>query len=398
MKKISILFILAFAVLQTASPCTSVIVSGKITKDGRPLLVKNRDTPRTDNAAHLFQGERYKYIGITAAIDRTPVDVWGGHNETGFAIINTAAFNLNGCDGEDSNKDGELMKRALEICRTIDDFQHLLDTLPKPMDLNSNFGVIDALGNCAYFETNNEGYIKFDVNDPSVAPDGYLIRTNYGTTGCRSIDRGVERFMAAEDFMLAAQQGDNINCRHLLTQLPRNLKHGLTKQNLFDIMPQSYDERCMVPFRDFVTRWTSSAIILVQGVASGESAQHTISWTNIGWPPASVAIPLLITPSSAWPQIVGGSDGASWLCRQSLEEKQKVFNAGRGYVEDYIDLSKLINKQKTGIMQRVMKIEQQVLDEGENVLKKVRKGTDIDKALDSYYQWVDNYVKKQFQQ
>ncbi len=47
------------------------------------------------------------------------------------------------------------------------------------LGVEANFGVIDANGGAAYYETDNFKFIKYDANDPSVAPNGYLIRTNF---------------------------------------------------------------------------------------------------------------------------------------------------------------------------------------------------------------------------
>ena len=97
------LFLLAAMMteVQPVLACTSVIVSGKATKDGRPLIFKNRDTSTLHNMTIVVQGQVYRYIGLVNAEDTAPVNVWGGHNEAGFGIINTAAYNLNG-DGGDS--------------------------------------------------------------------------------------------------------------------------------------------------------------------------------------------------------------------------------------------------------------------------------------------------------
>ena len=47
LKQISLLILCAAAIVLFATPvqaCTSAVVSGKVTPDGRPLLWKNRDT------------------------------------------------------------------------------------------------------------------------------------------------------------------------------------------------------------------------------------------------------------------------------------------------------------------------------------------------------------------
>lgn len=378
---------------QAVWACTSFIVSGRVTKDGRPLIFKNRDTSGTSNVMVLVQGERFRYVGITGYTDSRPRNIWGGHNEAGFAIINTAAYNLNGCKGDDSDHDGWLMRRALEVCRTMADFEHLLDTLPKPLNVNSNYGVLDGEGGCAYYETGDSGFVKFDANDPREAPDGYLVRTNHGMTGCRDIDSGVERFMAISDFMADACREGKLDCEYLMTNVPRYLTHGLTKQNLYDELPADENDVRMIHFTDFIPRYISSSAILIQGVAPGEAPSHTISWTNIGWPCGSVAIPLMIEEDVPLPAIVQrGEDGKAWLCSKSLDLKLNVFTRRRGNVRDYIDLSKLVNARGTGVVQRSIALEREVFKHAKPALQRVRKGKDGARALREYYQWVDEFV------
>ena len=388
---------LCLAFPEGTSACTSFIVSGKATKDGRPLIFKNRDTGDVNNVVADVQGEIYRYMGIAASWDKKPTDIWGGHNEAGFAIINTAAYNMNGCKGKDTSGDGRLMRRALEICRTLADFEHLLDTLPKPRDLNSNFGVLDSEGGCAYYETGDSGYVKFDANDPNVAPDGYLVRTNHGMTGCRDIDRGVERFMAITDFMAEAHRKGNLDCEYLIANTPRYLTHGLTKQNLYDQLPKDKDDTHFVHFSEFIPRYITSCAILVQGVAPGEQPSLTVSWTNIGWPCGSVAIPLMLQEGVSLPTIVQhGENGKSWLCSQSIAQKLKVFSLKRGNVRDYIELSKLVNAAGTGIVQRVVPLEREVFSHARDAMRNVRKKKEEAQALREYYEWIDEYVKAHY--
>jgi len=303
---------------------------------------------------------------------------------------------MNGCKGKDTDNDGRLMRRALEICRTLADFEHLLDTLPKPRELNSNFGVLDSEGGCAYYETGDSCYVKFDANDSNQAPDGYLVRTNHGLTGCRDIDRGVERFMAITDFMAEAYRKDNLECEYLIANVPRHLTHGLTKQNLYDQLPKDENDTRYIHFSEFIPRYITSSALLVQGVKPGETASHTISWTNIGWPCASVAIPLILEEDVPLPSIVQrGEKDKSWLCSKSIEQKKKVFSLKRGNVRDYIDLSKLVNAAGTGIVQRIMPLEREVFNHAREALKKVRKGKGA-QTLREYYEWVDEYVSEHY--
>ncbi len=91
MRKVCLTFALLLLAVSSALACTSFIVSGKATPDGRPLMFKNRDTGNLDNLAALVKGERYTYIGIFAASDTQHREAWSGHNEKGLAVMNTMA-------------------------------------------------------------------------------------------------------------------------------------------------------------------------------------------------------------------------------------------------------------------------------------------------------------------
>lgn len=105
-----------------------------------------------------------------------------GMNDVGFAVMNTASYNIKDdkVPASKMDKEGIVMTKALKHCRTVDDFARLLETLPRPMGVEANFGVIDASGNGAYFETNNHSYKRFDLKD---AENGVLVRTNYSHSG-----------------------------------------------------------------------------------------------------------------------------------------------------------------------------------------------------------------------
>ena len=164
MKRI-ILSYLASVVCMSALACTSVIVSGKATTSGRPLMLKHRDTDDQKNSVRLFCGEQLVFIGLVNSTSPNN-EVWTGTNEAGFAIMNTAAYNFR----EDSlpdvqmDREGELMYKALSTCVTTADFEQLLDSCSKPMGVEANFGVIDAHGGAAYYEVNNFRWVKYDVN------------------------------------------------------------------------------------------------------------------------------------------------------------------------------------------------------------------------------------------
>ena len=377
MKKILISLVVLAVMMTEVQPmmaCTSVIVSGRVTKDGRPMIFKHRDSGKVHNMMMVVQGQRYRYLGLVNAEDTTPVDVWGGHNEAGFGIINTAAYNLNG-DGGDTDGDGIFIRKALELCASLEDFERLLDTVKKPMDINSNFAVLDAKGGCAYYETGNYNYVKFDVNDPAVAPDGYLMRTNFGTTGNHKLDQGVERYQAITAFMAEACKEGHLEHDYLITHISRYLKHGVTQLDMYDMMPETETDTCYVSFHDYITRYSTASVVLVQGVRPDESPLNTISWTIMGWPLATIAMPLALLPSGKLPTLVSNDGtGHSRLCEMGLQLKSRVFTLKKGNNTDfYGNLTPLINKKGTGILQQVLRIEEDVMRRGEEAVAALRK-------------------------
>ncbi len=399
MKKILISLVVLTVMMTEVQPllaCTSVIVSGRVTNDGRPMIFKHRDSGNVNNMMLVVQGKKYRYLGLVNAGDTLPKDVWGGYNEAGFGIVNTAAYNLNG-NGGDTDGDGILIRKALELCATLEDFERLMDTVKKPRDVNSNFAVLDAKGGCAYYETGNYKYVKFDVNDPAVAPDGYLMRTNFGTTGNHKLDQGVERYQAITAFMAEACKEGHLEHDYLITHISRYLKHGVTQLDMYDMMPETETDTCYVSFHDYIARYSTASVVLVQGVRPDESPLNTISWTIMGWPLTTIAMPLALLPSGKLPTLVSNDGtGHSRLCEMGLQLKSRVFTLKKGNnTAFYGNLAPLINKKGTGILQQLLPIEEDVMRRGEEAVAALRKAKDP-KAMEAYYDWVDGFITEQY--
>jgi hypothetical protein len=131
-------------------------------------------------------------------------------------------------------------------------------------------------------------------------------------------------------------------------------------------------------------------------VKPGESPLNTVSWTIIGWPLTTVAIPLVLTPSGKLPAIVtDDGTGHSWLNEKGLELKKRVFSLEAGNTTTYGDLSKLFNKQGTGILQQIQPVENEVMRRGEDALAELRKSKSF-KSMEGYYDWVDDYVAERY--
>ena len=187
-------------------PCTSAVVSGRVTPDGRPLLWKHRDASDLNNRIVHFEAEggKLEFVGLVNGVDTMANEVWAGYNTSGFAIMNTASYNLKNDTSSLSDREGVVMKQVLGECRTVEDFARLLDSLPRPIGVEANFGVVDALGGAAYFEVNSYEVFRYDVKD---SPDGYLLRTNYSVSGRPNEGYGYIRYdNAARLFSRAASE------------------------------------------------------------------------------------------------------------------------------------------------------------------------------------------------
>jgi hypothetical protein len=392
MKRVFYLTILILSYLNVFS-CTTAIISGKYTKDGRPLLLKHRDTWAINNKIVIFDDGKYSCVGLVNSVDTSDKSIWIGYNSAGFAIMNSASYNLNNDTIVQTGFEGRLMKEALQNCASIEDFEKFLDKHKKPYRLEANFGVIDAQGGAAYFELGNFKYVKIDANDSKAAPFGYLIRTNYSFTGEMGKGAGYVRYVTADNVLRNAIAKDDLTYRTFVNDISRNLNHSLTGSDLvaeYGNLPENTEK--IVFFKDFIPRSGSASSCIVQGVKKGEDPCFTTMWTMLGFPLTTVTIPIWLNDKDILPQVVKYNDSLkdAPLCHYALELKKEVYSYRLGsHSNYYININALINRDNTGIMQVIKPIEDMILYEGEKQLNKWRKGSINYEELQSYYDAVD---------
>lgn len=394
-KKYLTIIALSLIVWNYSIACTTAIVSGKATPDGRPLLWKHRDTDQFDNKMMRFSGGRFDYIGLVNSNDSL-FHVWCGTNSAGFSIMNSASYNLiPGYDTiEAKDLEGYIMKLALENCVTIQDFANLLDTLPKPWGVSANFGIIDSYGGAGYYETNNSNYKFFDANNPEIAPNGYLIRTNFSVSGIENMGAGYNRFNTAKSILSEALFQGGLTPEFFLHKATLCLRHDLTKTDLYSEFSKENFENRMYPFRDFILRYSSSSTFLVQGVKSGESPLLVTSWIKLGFQPASVAIPLWVGTNNSIPKILTAPlQEKSQLCDITLKLKESCFpyikwNEG----ENYVLLEKLGNKNGTGMIQLTVLFDKEIMVRADKMISKWRKSGFDSYDTQSFYDEIDRQI------
>ncbi|HSL87909.1 MAG TPA: hypothetical protein VK870_01260 [Ignavibacteriaceae bacterium] len=379
-------------------PCTTAVVSGKATNDGRPLLLKNRDTGELQNRVVFFSDGKYRFIGLVNSPDKNNDEVWVGFNEAGFGIMNSASYNLKSNDDTTkiSDLEGVIMKMALDKCATVDDFEQMLQDLPKPLGVEANFGVIDSYGGAAYFETNNFDYIKYDVNDPDIAPEGYLIRTNYSFAGKENKGYGYIRYATAAGLFENQIKDGKISFEFLINDVPRCLVHSFTNTDLAENIPESVNDKDYVYFRDYIPRYSTSAAVVVQGIKDNESPLLTTMWTILGFPLTSVTIPVWLAEDGSLPAIlIGDESGNAPLCNFALQLKDKVFSSQNDARENYINVSALLNKENTGVYQKIIRVEELIMLQAKSYLETWRKSGINSNEIKEFYNWIDSNVLKE---
>ena len=382
--------------------CSSAVISGKITPDGRPLLWKNRETGHLRNHMAYVNGEKYDFVANVNS-DNYPAqkEAWIGCNTAGFALMNTQSFNLVKGDIADDDRgpdNGKVMYRALEVCATVADFCHFLDTIQKPSGIEANFGVIDAQGGAAMFEVDEHTYKMFDANDPNVAPHGYIARTNFSNGGELNVGYGYVRYLEVERVLSKACAMGGITPQLIFTDLARSFRN-----NILDIDLKNGDFNApkasgWFTDQDFIPRKDTSCSIVVQGVKKGENPELGIVWTILGYPPTSVAVPLWVKDNLPAMVSYDKEMEASPLSAVSLDlAKEKVFHYKQGGgTNHYLHWENLYNLQGTGIMQKLMKAEEEVYRNTLPLIQEFYQNKKVDtKKLDTFYQELEEYLEGQ---
>lgn len=319
-----------------AVACTSAIISGAKTLNGRPLLWKHRDTGEENNKVERIKAtkETFEYVALYNASDSLCRSAWMGYNSEGFAIMNTASYNLKDDDVKDMDKEGVVMTLALRKCRTVDDFGRLLETMPKPMGVEANFGVIDAEGNGAYFETNNTKFTRYNLSD---SPDGVLIRTNYSYSG--RVDKGMGYIRENNEKYLFPKHVEAADFT------PSVFTEEISRTFYNSLLEKDYTNSgdTWIVDQDFIPRRISTATAVIEGVERGENPLLTVMWIGLGYPPCSEIRAVWLGENGVPEELRGiGEKGHSPLCDTVVKRKHEVFSIKRGNGKHYMNLSLLI--------------------------------------------------------
>ncbi len=349
MKKFILLLAVAMMYFD-AFACTSAIITGRLTADGRPLMWKHRDTGELNNRMEWFKGTKYSFLALVNSPDKTGV-AWSGSNEVGFSIMNTASFNLKDDDVKEMDMEGVFMFKALGECRNLADFEKFLDKYPRPMRVEAHFAIIDAEGGAAYYEVNNTKWIKVDVNDKRIAPHGYLVYTNFAYTGRVDEGLGYIRFNTADMILRSKSVFGGITPQWIVNSLSRTFYNSLMDIDMAKVAEMGSG---WITDTDYIPRKSSASAIVFQGVKQGDKANATIAWTMLGYPPVAATMPLFVAAADKQPAFVLKSDKTEncEICDIALEVKKKAFSQHRGNGGKYVNFAELQNEEGSGLMQK----------------------------------------------
>lgn len=383
MKNFVFLLVGLWGLVLPALACTSAVVSGRATPDGRPLLWKHRDTDFLKNHVEFVRGEKFDFIAVVNSEDfHRKREAWIGTNSAGFALMNTQSYNLVEVkDGEERGEaNGRAIYRALEICATVDDFRHYLDTLAKPSRIEANFGVIDAQGGAMMFEVDYYTYKIYDANDPEVAPAGYVARTNFSVSGQYGPGAGVVRYKEAVRVLDPLAASHSVTPRRIFNDLARSFHNCVLG---IDLRRPPFTEAGASGWfvdQDFISRSSTSCSVVVQGVKPDESASLTTMWTVLGYPPTGVAVPLWVDETLPPMVCMDNSLGTSPLSYESLQLKDKVFSLKVGMgSERYMHWALLYNEKGDGYMQRLAPVEEENFRQAESLLEQWRRKNKVER-------------------
>ncbi|MDE6311180.1 MAG: hypothetical protein K2L96_05105 [Muribaculaceae bacterium] len=329
---LSLLLPLLAIVAPQSYACTSLVAGCKATASGRPMLWKHRDTGAPSNFLARVESRNpgeLGFVGLFNAGDSLFSEAWAGMNDAGFAIMNTASYNLAPDTTDYVDREAVLMSRALTVCRTVEDFKCLLDTLPKPLGVQANFGVIDAAGGAAYFETYDHGYTRFDASDE---PSDMLIRTNFSLSGKQDgSGSGYIRYDTARHF-LDGKCPESLTPEFLTDSLSCSFYHSLMERD-----PMA-DGDCVIADGEFIPRRISTASIVIVGVTPGKDPAEGMKMrAALGYPPLAEVydVTLREIPKDLGPSLPEFDSPAA---RRANDLRDTVFHFRGSDREKYIDL------------------------------------------------------------
>jgi hypothetical protein len=345
--------------------CTIGVASSRATQDGRPMIWKSRDTEGHDNAVYFNTSRQYRFLSIVDAGERN--EAWMALNERGFAILNSALYDL--APGDAGMSNGVFMSYAVGTCASMGDFVQLLDsTNTGGRRTAANFAVMDSTGAAAIFETGGHSYWKYDATDATNCPKGYLVRTNFSFAGGGT--EGNTRFLRSSVLVDAFYEGDSLLPKTILRYQMRDLAdpggdpYPIPYCGSINNAPYGF-----IPATTTICRTITASAAVIQGVRRGEPSRTSTMWTILGRPISGIAVPY-------WPlcepPALSADRPTALLNNVANEIFLKI--SGEPAWPSYINTLPLRDNNGEGVLKDIFKNEDVIFAAADTILRRWREG------------------------
>ncbi len=339
--------------------CTTLVAAGAGTSGGGPLFWKNRDTGTLSNKVVLVTEQPYSFLAVIDADDGAPRAAWAGVNTAGFAIANSASYNLPQPADQAREQEGVVMAEALRSCRTVDDLERLLERRSgKRLGVRSNFFAIDASGGAVIIETHNAGHTRYDA---AAFPGARLANTNFSRSGGVDQGAGYQRFDRASILLKTIRPG-RLAAATIFDVLARDLTHPLLRhppRDAWKTLPA--DRPYWVHSNYTIDRHNTASVAVVQGVRPGQDPRLTTLWVALGEPVTTVAVPLWIAAGAPPEELWQGKDAPISVEATRLKSALRPLKSRERY--EYADLTRLDNAAGTGWLPALLDVERGIIAE-----------------------------------
>jgi len=84
------------------------------------------------------------------------------------------------------------------------------------------------------------------------------------------------------------------------------------------------------------------------------------------------------------------------LCTAALKFKEECFPITYDRGTNYINLSAVINKEKSGYTQVLKPIEDEIFEQTRQLTESLEKGKKSENDILDYYKWIDHYLSQSY--
>jgi tetratricopeptide (TPR) repeat protein len=342
-----------------AEECTTLVAAPAATSRGGPLFWKNRDTKALSNKVVLVTEQPYSFLALVDADDGAARAAWAGVNTAGFAMANSASYNLPQPEKEEREQEGVVMAEALRTCRTVDDLERLLERRQgKRLGVRTNFFAIDALGGAVIIETHNHGQTRYDA---SSFPGSRIVNTNFSRSGGVDEGAGYARFDRASE-LLGTITPERLGAVAIFDVLSRDLVHPLLQhppRAAWKTLPA--DRPYWVHSNYTIDRPSTASAVVVEGVRPGQDPRLTTMWVALGEPVTTIAVPLWIAAGDPPEELRQGKDAPISVEAARLKAALRPLKSTER--NEYADITRLDNAAGTGWLPGLMAVERRIMDE-----------------------------------